>query len=59
VTPPELDVVVAERLLDRLGVGVGDQEVDALEVRLDHVVDGIAAGPADPDHGDLRREIRL
>jgi hypothetical protein len=33
--------------------GVGDQEVDALQVRLDHVVDGVAAGAADADDGNL------
>ena len=50
----ELDAVLAERQLDRLGVGVGDQEVDSFDVRLDHVVDGVAAGATHPDHGDLR-----
>ena len=35
-----------------LGVGVGDDEVDAVEARLDHVVDGVAAGAAHAQHGD-------
>ena len=41
----------------RLGVGVGDDEFDALEAGLDHVVDGIAARAADPEHGDARLEF--
>jgi hypothetical protein len=36
----------------RLRVGVGDHEVDALEARRDHVVDGVATGATDAEHGD-------
>ena len=43
----ELDAPLGEGLRQRLGVGVGDDELDALELRADHVVDGIAAGAAD------------
>jgi hypothetical protein len=35
-----------------LGVGVRHHELDAFQVRPDHVVDGVAAGAADADHGD-------
>ena len=41
----------------RLGVGIGDHEVDALQAGGDHVVDGIAAGAADAEHGDARLEL--
>ena len=42
---------------ERLGVGVGDDEVDALQPARDHVVDGVAAGAAGPEHGDPRLEL--
>ena len=41
----------------RLRVGVGDQEFDAFELRGDHVVDGIAARTADPEHKNARLEF--
>ena len=41
----------------RLGVGVGDDEIDALQAGLDHVVDGVAAGAADAEHGDPRLQL--
>ena len=40
-----------------LGIGVGDDEVDALEAGADHVVDGVAAGAADPEHSDPRFQL--
>ena len=36
----------------RLRVGVADDELAALQAELDHVVDGVAAGAADAEHGD-------
>src|SRR5207302_11218225 len=42
---------------ERLGVGIGDHEVAADEARGDHVVDRIAAGAADAEHGDPRLEL--
>ena len=42
---------------ERLGVGIGDDEVDALQARRDHVVDGIAAGAADAEHGNARLHL--
>ena len=30
--------------------GIGDDEIDALQPGRDHVVDGVAAGAADPKH---------
>ena len=41
----------------RLGVGIGDDEVDALQPGRDHVVDGIAAAAADTEHGDSRLQL--
>ena len=43
---------------ERLRVGVGDDEVDALQARLDHVVDRVAAGAADAEDGDPRLQFR-
>ena len=43
----ELDAAFGAGLRQRLRVGVGDDELDALQRRADHVVDGIAAGAAD------------
>ena len=36
----------------RLGVGVGGDEVDAVDVAAQHVLDGVAAAAADADHLD-------
>jgi len=44
-------------LADTLGIGIGDNEFDAFEMRLDHVVDGVATGSADTDHGDPRLQL--
>ena len=55
----ELNLAVGQRLDQRLGIGVGHQEFDAFQLRIDHVVDGIAAGAADPDHHDLGFERGL
>ena len=49
----ELDLDRSARELERLEVGVGDHELDAFEVRLDHAVDGVAAAAADADDLDL------
>jgi hypothetical protein len=48
--PSQLDASAAERLLHCLDVGVGDNEVNALQVRSDHVVDGVAASAPDAYH---------
>src|SRR5947209_12314277 len=41
----------------RLSVRVVADEVDALQSGADHVVDGIAAGAADAEHGDPRLQL--
>ena len=56
--------LVGRRLLQRLQVGVDRDELDALDLGLDHAVDGVDAGAADADHGQDRargthRVIRL
>ena len=48
----ELDLAVGEAVVERLRVGVGDDEIDALDVGVDHVGDRVAAGAADADHAD-------
>jgi hypothetical protein len=42
---------------ERLSVGVGDDEVDALEPGVDHVVDGVATRAADTEDGDPRLQF--
>ena len=46
----QLDVGVAH--LQRLGVGVDRDELDALQARVDHAVDGVGAAAADADDLD-------
>ena len=53
----ELNLAVRLRLVQRLGVGVRHDEADAFELGRDHVVDGVAAGPADAEHSDPRFEL--
>ena len=53
----ELDPAVGGRSVERLRVGVGDDEVDALDVGAHHVGDGVAAGAADADHADPRAKL--
>ena len=45
----ELDAVRRRRTRQRLRVGVGDDELHALQARVDHVVDGVAAAPPTPN----------
>src|SRR3546814_18023676 len=47
----------SRRGVERLRVGVGDDEIDALDARRDHVCDGIAARAADADHRDARLQL--
>ena len=49
-----LDDALGFRHRERLGVGIGDHEIDALQAGADHIVDGIAAGAADTEYGDAR-----
>ena len=49
----ELDLVRRQVGFERLHVGVGDDELDAVEVAADHRVDGVAAATADADDEDL------
>ena len=50
----ELDGPVRARHGKGLRVGVRDHELDAFEARRDHVVDRVAASPADADNNDAR-----
>ena len=52
-----LDDALGLRHRQRLGVGIGDDEVDTRQPRGDHVVDGIAAGAADAEHRDARLQF--
>ncbi len=42
---------------ERLRVGVGDDEIHALQPGGDHVVDGVAAGAAYAEHGNPRLQL--
>jgi hypothetical protein len=42
-----------------LRIGVGDDEIHALQIELDHVVDSVGAAAADTDDGDARGEIGM
>jgi hypothetical protein len=54
---PELDAPVRLRVQQLLRIGVGDHELDPLQVHRDHVVDGIGAAAANADHGDPGSEV--
>src|SRR5437879_5453371 len=55
----ELDAPLGQVLHHRLRVGVADQELAPDEVRADHIVDGVAARPADADDADTRLHLVL
>jgi hypothetical protein len=55
----ELDAAVGQRLAERLCVGIGDDEFDALEGGADHVVDGVSTRATDSDDGDTRLNLGL
>ena len=50
----ELEPLLGQAAPERLGVGVRHDELHALQVRLDHVIDGIAARAANTEHDDVR-----
>ncbi len=54
----QLDAGVGARELQLLRVGVGDDELNAFQARLDHVVDGIAARAADTEDDDAGLQFR-
>ena len=56
---PKLDGFFGQRLRECLGVGIGDNEFNAFELRRNHVVDRIAAGAADADDADPRFQVVL
>ena len=52
-----LDDPLGLRHCERLGVGIGDNEIDPLQPCADHIVDGISARTADPEHGNPRPQL--
>ncbi len=52
-----LDAPLGARAEQRLRIGIGDDEFDAVQPRGDHVVDGVAARSAHTEHGDPRLEL--
>src|SRR5262249_8717461 len=53
----ELDDPLRLRHRERLGIRIGDDEIDALEARGDHVVDRVAAAAANTEYGDPRLKL--
>jgi hypothetical protein len=53
----ELDAALGGRGVERLRVGVGDDEIDTLDIGCDHVRDRVAARAADTDHADPRLQL--
>jgi hypothetical protein len=53
----KLDARFRDRVVQRLRVGVGDDEVHAFDLRLDHVGDGVAARAAHADNDDTRTQF--
>src|SRR5690606_33548771 len=50
----ELERGLGVDLVERLCIGIGTDELDAIHGILDHVLDGIASAAADTDHLDNR-----
>src|SRR5207244_2540235 len=55
----ELDPAVGERLAERLGVGIGNDEFHAFQRGTDHVVYGVSARTTDTNDGDTRLNLGL
>ena len=53
----ELDALFGRGRAERLRIGVGDDEIDAFDLRFHHVGDGVAARTADADDHDLGTKI--
>ena len=56
-TSAHLDDALGLGLGERLCVGSGDDEIDALKACRDHVVNSVTAGAADPEHGNARLHL--
>ena len=53
----ELDGAIRQRLFQRLGIGVGDDKLDTLQIGADHVVNGISARAAYADDANPRLQV--
>ena len=51
----QLNLVRRQRTIERLQIGIGRDEIDPLQVAVDHGVQGVAAAAADADHLDPGR----
>ena len=49
---PDDSFSMRDAALERLGIGVGGDELDAIDPLTNHVIDGIATGATDADHLD-------
>src|SRR5204862_5322450 len=46
-----------QRRAHRLQIGIGDEELDSSDARLNHSIDGVPTTPTNPDDLDLRRKL--
>ena len=51
----KLNLAFSKRVGQCLAICIGNKEIDTFQFGADHVVDGIAACPANTDNGDLGR----
>ena len=56
---PKLNARLGRRLLQGLGIRVGDNKVHAIQLLFDHVVDRIPTCTANTKHGDTGFQIVL
>ena len=57
--PPNVELEVSVAHEQRLGVGVGGDELHVAQPGVDHPVDGVHAAAADPDHLDDCQVVAL
>ena len=53
----ELDPAIGGGGVQRLRIGIGDDEIDALNIGSDHIGDSVTASAADSDHGNPRTKL--
>src|SRR3989344_4131029 len=47
-----MDFMLGQRMMQVLGIGIDSNEIYPADLGIDHVVDGVLAGTADPDDLD-------
>jgi hypothetical protein len=49
--------MLGNRIVERLRVSIGDDEIHAFDLCLNHIGNRVATGPANPDHRDARTKL--